>query len=346
MKTQSHVRRPHLRRLASALAVGLMLSASLAGVADARRGGGFGSRGMRTYSAPQSTYLSPGGAAPIQRSMTAPGTTSGGFQPYGAQPSYAPGYAQPYASPRSFGGGFVGGLLTGGLVGAMLGHGFGGGWGGYGYGGGMGMGLISLIFQLGLVALIVWGVSRLFRRGRGLSPVSGPAPFAGAAFAAEPGPVPGQAYAGPWSAPAGPPVRDEIGIGPGDRAAFERLLGEMQDAFAREDYAALRAVCTPEVVSYLSEELSQNATHGRRNDVSALRLLSMELSEAWREADADYATVALRYESIDVMRDRQTGAVVEGDPNTPTQTTEIWSFARRLGGPEAGRWKLSAIQDA
>ena len=34
-----------LRRLVSALAVGLVLSASLAGVADARRGGGFGSRG-------------------------------------------------------------------------------------------------------------------------------------------------------------------------------------------------------------------------------------------------------------------------------------------------------------
>jgi predicted lipid-binding transport protein (Tim44 family) len=338
MKTQSHV-----RRLLSALAIGVVLSASLAGVADARRGGGFGSRGMRTYSAPQSTYLSPGGAAPIQRSMTAPGNTSGGFQPYGAQPSYAPGYNQPYYPSRPFsGGGFLGGLLTGGLVGAMLGHGFGGGWGGHGYGGGMGMGLVSLIFQLGLVALIVWGVSRFFRRGRGLSPIPGPAPFAGAAFAGGPDPV----YPGPWGGSAGPSVRDEIGVGPSDRAAFEQLLGQMQNAFAHEDYAGLRAVCTPEVVSYLSEELSQNATHGRRNDVSALKLLSMELSEAWRETDTDYATVALRYESIDVMRDRQTGVVVEGDPDRPTETTEVWSFARKLAGPEAGRWKLSAVQDA
>ena len=318
----------------SALAIGLVLSASLVGVADARRGGGFGSRGLRTYSAPQSTYLSPGGAAPIQRSMTTPG----GFQPYASQPSYAPGFTQPYSRP--FGAGFLGGLLTGGLVGALFGHGFGGGWGGYGYGGGMG--IFSLIFQLAVLGLIVWGASRLFRRGA-YSPAAGPSPFAGTAFGFEPGP----AYPPPMGAPVGgPAIRDEIGVGPADRAAFERLLSDVQDAFAREDYAALRAVCTPEIVSYLSEELSQNATHGRKNDVSALKLTSMELSEAWRENDADYATVALQYESIDVMRDRQTGAVVEGDPSKSTETTEVWTFLRKLAGAEAGRWKLSAIQEA
>ena len=321
---------PNVRRLLSALAVGLVLSASLAGAADARRGGGFGSRGSRTYFAPQSTYVSPGGAAPIQRSMTAPG----GFQPYVAQPTYGPGFAQPYSRP--FGGGFLGGLLTGGLVGALFGHGFGGGWGGYGYGGG-GMGMFSLLFQLGLLALAIWGISRLFRRDRH-APASGPNPFAGTAFGFEPG----AAYPQPA---AGPPARDQIGVGPGDRAEFERLLNEVQAAFAREDYGALREHCTPEVMGYLAEELSDNATHGRRNEVSALKLISMELSEAWREAEADYATVALRYESIDVMRDRQTGAVIEGDPDSPTQATEIWTYVRRLAGPEAGRWKLSAIQD-
>jgi predicted lipid-binding transport protein (Tim44 family) len=41
------------------------------------------------------------------------------------------------------------------------------------------------------------------------------------------------------------------------------------------------------------------------------------------------------------MRDRQTGAVVEGDPDRPTTTTELWTFVRRPGEP----WKLSAIQE-
>jgi predicted lipid-binding transport protein (Tim44 family) len=94
-------------------------------------------------------------------------------------------------------------------------------------------------------------------------------------------------------------------------------------------------------MSYLAEELSQNATQGRRNEVTGTRLLEADVAEAWREGDAEYATAALRYESIDIMRDRQTGAVLEGDASQPTQETELWTFVRR---PGAG-WKLSAIQE-
>ncbi len=53
----------------------------------------------------------------------------------------------------------------------------------------------------------------------------------------------------------------------------------------------------------------------------------------------------MRYSSIDVMRDRATGAVLEGDPNAATETTEIWTFVRDREGPWGPRWKLSAIQD-
>ena len=50
----------------------------------------------------------------------------------------------------------------------------------------------------------------------------------------------------------------------------------------------------------------------------------------------------LAAESIDVMRDRQTGAVVSGDAEHPTEITELWTFVRRGQEP----WKLSAIQEA
>jgi predicted lipid-binding transport protein (Tim44 family) len=50
----------------------------------------------------------------------------------------------------------------------------------------------------------------------------------------------------------------------------------------------------------------------------------------------------MRYESIDVMLDRNTGAVVEGDPTRPTSATELWTFVKEDGGA----WRLSAIQDA
>jgi len=325
--------------LTGALTAAVGLSLVLAAPADARRGGSFGSRGYRTYSAPAPTSTAPGYTAPVQRSMTAPsanpGSSPSGYQP--ARPSVMPG--QPnggfFQRRPGFGTGLAAGLLTGGLVGALMGHGFGGGWGGYGMGAGGGFlaALIQLLLVGGLIALAV----SFFRR-RSNPAMAGPF---GAAYEPDPQPI-----QGPWGGYANggqayPPPSDDIAVSAADRAAFERLLGEVQDAFGREDYGALRERTTPEVMSFLAEELSQNATHNRRNDVSQLRLLQSDVSEAWSEGDADYATVAMRYESLDVMRDRQTGAIVEGDPNRPTQTTELWTFVRHSGGP----WKLSAIQE-
>lgn len=333
--------------LTGALAAAVGLSLVLSAPAEARRGGSFGSRGYRTYSAPRPTNTAPGYTAPVQRSMTPPSSNPNaprpGYQPTG--PSYMPGQSQAFPQRRpGFGTGLAAGLIGGGLLGAMMGHGFGGGWGG-GWGGGMGGGLLATIFQLLILGLLVSLAVRFFRRRS--QPAMAGGPF-GAAYDTGPQPNPGPwgAFGGPSAgAPGGgtayPSPADEIAISSADRAAFERLLLEVQDAFGREDYGALRERTTPEVMSFLAEELSQNATHGRRNDVSDLRLLQSDISEAWSEGDKDYATVAMRYESKDVMRDRQTGQIVEGDPNRPTQTTELWTFVRDRNSP----WKLSAIQE-
>jgi predicted lipid-binding transport protein (Tim44 family) len=125
-----------------------------------------------------------------------------------------------------------------------------------------------------------------------------------------------------------------------DLDTFEKLLTEVQTAYGREDFGALRERTTPEVMSYLAEELSQNATAGVRNDVTDVKLLQGDVSETWHEDDVQYATVAMRYESRDVMRDRTKGDVVSGDPDAATEATELWTFVR----PRAGDWKLSAIQ--
>ena len=338
--------------LAAIMAGAIALSLTVAAPAEARRGGSFGSRGARTYYAPPPTATAPGYVPPVQRSMTTPPAGfqpgAGGYAPGRAPASgSAPAYgAQPSRFRPGFGGGLLAGLVTGGLIGGLMGHGFGGGWGGgFGSGGGA---LLSTIFQLGVLLLIVWFVVRLFRRR---NQAAAPAGYA-SPFQAAPGFDDGAASPGtPWGAQASPwgggatyaqsAVPAEIPISPADRQAFERLLLEVQDAFGREDYAALRERTTPEVMSYLAEELSQNATQGRRNEVSRVRLLGSDISEAWREGDADYATAALNFESVDLMRDRATGAVLQGDPDHPTSTTELWTFVRRDGGP----WKLSAIQE-
>jgi len=50
----------------------------------------------------------------------------------------------------------------------------------------------------------------------------------------------------------------------------------------------------------------------------------------------------MRYSSIDYTQDRQSGAIVEGDADNATESTEIWTFKRDIGGD----WLLSAIQEA
>ena len=323
-------------KLASALIAAIALTCLIATPADARRGGSFGSRGSRTYDAPRQTTITPRQVAPVQRSMTQP-SANGAMQSGGqwrSQNNGTPNYAQPQPTSRfgGFGGGLVGGLIAGGLIGSMMGHG--GGWG-MGYGG-MGGGMIISLIQLLVVGGLIWFVIGYFRRKAGSSNANfhpqNISQFTGSQ------PVPGPS-AGGYAAQAQPMV--EFAITDSDKAAFERLLSDVQDAFGHEDYGRLRELTTPEIMSYLSEELSQNATSGRRNEVSATRLVDAEVSEAWQEGNVEYATIAMRYESIDVMRDRTSGAIVSGDPHTPSETTELWTFTR----PISGAWKLSAIQE-
>ncbi len=296
--------------------------------AEARRGGSFGSRGSRTWSAPAPTQTAPRTTAPVERSMTPRPQTDPSTGAVRPQTTTA---QRPGGLFGGFGGGILGGLLAGGLLGMMFGSGFGGA-----------AGLLGFIVQLALIALVASLVMR-FLRSRSAQQPAYAGPSARSDVQAPPVRDIGRA---PGRSGSVPPVRavpaDEIGIGQADLDAFERLLAEVQDAYGREDYAALRTRTTPEIMGFLSEELGQNASRGLKNEVSDVRLLQGDLSESWREGATDFATVAMRYESRDVTRERATGRVVEGDPDSPTEATELWTFARQRGGD----WRLSAIQEA
>ena len=134
---------------------------------------------------------------------------------------------------------------------------------------------------------------------------------------------------------------DDIGISPKDYDTFERLLGDIQPAYSNEDIAALRTHATPEMVSYFSEDLAQNASRGVVNRVSDVKLLQGDLAEAWREGNVEYASVAMRFSLIDQTFERASNRVVDGDER-PHEVTEVWTFMRARGG----NWMLSAIQQA
>ena len=139
---------------------------------------------------------------------------------------------------------------------------------------------------------------------------------------------------------ASAPAAEPLTIAKADYDAYEQLLGDVQAAFSAEDLNALRAKATPEMVSYFAEQLTENSSRGLVNRVTDVKLLQGDLAEAWREGDAEYATVAMRFALNDSMVERASGRTVEG--GSPGEVTELWTFRRARGGD----WLLSAIQQS
>ncbi|EJZ20175.1 Tim44 domain-containing protein (plasmid) [Rhizobium sp. Pop5] len=321
-------------RFAKIAAIAVLTSATVFATisdADARRAGsfgGFGSRGTRTFSAPPVTSTAPAPVAPIERSMTPrPQTTA----PYNTQ---QPGYAQRPGLFGGFGRSMIGGLIAGGLFGMLLGHGFGGGFG-----------FLGMLLQIALIGGAVMLAMRYFANRRQPSyGVGGQSRSYGQSFNMSPPsnssfqiPAIGSGFGGQSR---GNRPSDEIGLAQADLDQFEELLTKVQTAYGAEDYGTLRRLTTPEAMSYLAEELGENATNGVRNRVSDVKLLQGDIAEAWREDGQEYATLAMRYSSIDAMVERDSGRVVSGDDRRPSESTEVWTFVRKSGAD----WKLAAIQ--
>jgi predicted lipid-binding transport protein (Tim44 family) len=299
--------------------------------AEARRGGSFGSRGTRTFQSAPPTRTAPNQVGPVERSMTPNhGPTARQTQSVQQRPGFLNG----------FGGSLMRGLLIGGLFGMLLGYGFGGF-----------AGMLGFILQLVLLAFLASLVMAWFRSRQTPATAGGPQPARSFDFGRDRvnrEATPQAGRAGSFTIPAigsggvsAPLQSEDLEMTQTDLDIFEKRLSEVQQAFADEDHAALRRLSTPEMVSFFSEELADNAKRGVRNDVRDTQLVQADVAESWREGDADYATAAFRYESVDVMRDRDTGEIVEGE-DRPTETVELWTFVRRKGED----WKLSAIQEA
>jgi predicted lipid-binding transport protein (Tim44 family) len=307
----------------SVIALGAaVVVAAMPGDADARRGfGGFGSRGAKTYQAPPRTNTAPKAAQPINKSITQPGTPTAG-----ANQAARPGAAATQAS--RFGG--LRGLLLGGLFAAAL-------------AGIFGMGALAAVagflLQMLLVGGIIYLIFRLFRGGAGTKPAMATAGAQTSYSGRNPADILNR------SGSAGGGVVDEIKIGPADYDAFERVLGEVQMAYGKNDVDALGHLLTPEMLSYFAAELDDNAKNGLLNVVSDVKLEQGDLAEAWREQQLEYATVALRYTLKDATIETATGREVEGSRDQPTQLTEVWTFVRPVRGT-ASQWEVSAVQSA
>jgi len=319
------------RGRAVALIAGALLLVPL--VAEARPGGGrsSGSRGSFTNSAPPSTNTTPGGAQTFQRSAPSSpaspsmaGPSAAGAAAQAARPSFA----------RNMMMGIGAGLLGAGLFGMLSGSGFFGGLASL-------AGMLGFLLQIGLIVGIVMLAIRFFRRRSEPQLAGAGAPYARQGYDA-PQPQPTAARMGGFGSGAAVSQPQPIELAGDDFNAFERLLGEINTAYSNEDEAGLRQRTTPEMFGYFDEDLSDNARRGVADRVSDVKLLQGDLSQAWREGDLDYATVAMRFSLINAAYDRKTGKVVDGNATQAQEVSEYWTFVRERGGA----WKLSGIQQA
>ncbi len=297
------------RRVLLALLFGLTIALAPS-LGDARAGRSFSTGGGSSFSGMGSRgtrTFENNGAAPVTRSMTqSPRATT----PLGA-PATAAGGSFFQRHPFMTG-------LAGGFLGSMLFHGMGG------FGHVLG-GLLTLMIIGGLIFFLI----RLFS-GRGFASAGGGMPLsAGAAAAPQP-----QLYRG-----------HDTTVADSDLNQFQTIHGAVQEAWSRGDLGRLRQLMTPEMLSYFSEELTRNTSQGVQNIVSDVRLVKGDISESWEEGDLQYATAFMSWSAIDYVvplggAPGQTQQIVSGDPRTPREQEEVWTFVRRRGG----NWLLSAIQ--
>ena len=130
-----------------------------------------------------------------------------------------------------------------------------------------------------------------------------------------------------------------------DKTAFQLLLTDVQTAWSNQDLAGLRRAVTPEMLSYFSTALAEQASLDIANHVEDVVLLQAEVRETWIEDTTQYATIGLRWSARDytvslTKKRGEPGYLFEGNEETPTDASEVWTFVRF----QNGKWLLSAIQ--
>jgi predicted lipid-binding transport protein (Tim44 family) len=221
-----------------------------------------------------------------------------------------------------------------------------------------GASILGLLIQIAVIGGLVWLAFKLFR---GRAP-AGPNPYAAAPraslnpyaaaprasdnpYAAQRSPVEPrfEAPLSPVPPVAAAPQRVQREFEPteADQNDFTNILLGVQQSWSAADPAALRAWATPEMVTFLAQDLGQNTAEGLVNRVEQITLREGDVVESWREDKSQYVTARLVFDCLDYMVRTDTGALVSGSRTNPVTHAELWTFVRPTTG---GSWLLSAIQ--
>ncbi|MBI5163212.1 MAG: TIM44-like domain-containing protein [Magnetospirillum sp.] len=310
-----------MRHVVTVLFLALALVASPEAFAKAGKGGSFGSRGTRTYD------------RPMERSVAPPAPS----QPSTAQPMYNPNTLgqQPMAAAAmpAAGGFFQRNPFMGGIMGGLVGAGIGSMLFGHSPAMAAASGaspvgsMLGTLFQFALIGGLIWLAVRFFRRRAEGVPAAGSM-------------APRREMLGQAGGGAQPRTEREFEPTDEDRQAFGEILVGVQKAWTEGNAVALSRLATPEIGSWLSEDLASDASRGLRNMVTDVELRKGDVLEAWREGEREYVTTVLTFAALDYVVRVDDDSLVEGSKTDPVETTEAWTFTRTRGG----RWLLSAIE--
>jgi predicted lipid-binding transport protein (Tim44 family) len=110
------------------------------------------------------------------------------------------------------------------------------------------------------------------------------------------------------------------------------------EAFANGDTATLRPLLSDDLFDEFGTEIRRRAAEGETHESRIVALREAELLEARMEGRTAYITVKFVSDQINAVRD-DNGEVIEGDPETPIEVVDIWTFARNTRASDPN-WTL------
>jgi predicted lipid-binding transport protein (Tim44 family) len=122
----------------------------------------------------------------------------------------------------------------------------------------------------------------------------------------------------------------------GGRAAYEMIV----TAFAQGDRKTLRNLLSREVFDSFSGALDEREKAGEVVEFRFVGISKAEITDAEVIGRAAHITVKFISELITATRNRA-GEVVDGDPSSIREVTDIWTFAREISARDPN-WRVVA----
>lgn len=122
----------------------------------------------------------------------------------------------------------------------------------------------------------------------------------------------------------------------------QHAFGMILDAFAKGDRETLKGLLSTEVHGNFVRAIEDRERSGHTLEDDLVSINSVDIVEAFMEGRVANVTVKFVSEQVTVTRDVE-GQIVDGNPNTATEVTDFWTFARDTRARDPN-WELVATR--